>query len=52
MDLLFVYDIYSSLVSSLLHACSSGAFRSQLILLEKDNDRLLKAAYIRRLRLG
>lgn len=51
MDLLIVYDIYSSLVSSLLRACSTGAFRSQLILLE-DNDRLLKAAYIRLLCLG
>lgn len=51
--LIRIYDIYSALVSSVLFChCSSDAFRSQLVLLKKDNDRLLKTAYIRLLSLG
>lgn len=48
--LFWVYDIYSALVSSWHY--SSDEFRSQLILLEKDNDRLLKIAYTTLLSLG
>lgn len=44
--------IYSALVSSALCHFPSDEFRTQLVLLEKDRDRLLKTVYFRLLKLG